>query len=83
MGETGETTSIEIDCQRLIRETQSIDAHVEFTASEQQRIDDVSLAHVAFYIGIPSCCFPFGNFAYFAEDEDASALALGSGFHDP
>lgn len=76
MGETGETCTVEVHRQGLVTSTQGVYSHVEFTTSEEQRVQQVALADVLLYSRVPTGRLPLGNITNLAENEDTPALAL-------
>ena len=76
VGEPGKTRPVEVDSQRVIARTEDIDSHIEFAASQEHRVQDVSLADIVlnadFFVGP----LPFVDVCYFVEDEDSLSLAF-------
>lgn len=78
MCKTSEACPIEIDGQRLVRSTESVNTHVELSASKEQWIEEVPLAYVWFWGIIAVKRFPSRNFADFIKNENSFSLALRS-----
>lgn len=83
MRKPGESTSKQVDRQRVVRQAERIDPHVELTSSEQHRVQDVSLANVALHEGVSAGGLPLRDVTDLAEDEDPATLTFGGGLHDP
>lgn len=77
------TVPVEVDGKRVVGDAERVDAHVELPASEEERVENVSLADVVFGGDVLVGALPLADVADLVEDEDALALALGSGLHDP
>ena len=77
MSKAGETSSIKIDSQGVIGGAQSIDSHVEFSASEKHGVHQISLADVWFWRIVLVEGLPPRNLADAIEDKDSSSLAFG------
>lgn len=76
MGEAGKTGAVEVDGERLVGGAESVDAHVELAATEEERVEEVALADVGLGRVVSVEGLPLGNVCDLVEDEDALALAL-------
>lgn len=80
MCESREATSVEIHSQRIVASAECVYPHIELSASEKQRVEDIALAYIVldcyFFVG----AFPSTDIAYFVENEYAFALAFRSLF---
>jgi hypothetical protein len=79
---SGKAIAIEIDCEGVVGDAERIDTHVELPASEEERVEDVSLADIVLGGYVLVGALPLVDFADLVEDEDALALAfrgLGGG----
>lgn len=83
VGESCKSCSVKIDGQRVIGRAESVDSHVELSATEQERVEQVALADIGFGRVVPIERFPPRYISNFAEYKDAFSLAFGSRFHDP
>ena len=77
MGKPGEPAPVQVDSQRVVGCAQSVYPHVEFPTSEQERVENVTLANIVFDVRFPSGSLPLGHVSHLVEDEDTLALALG------
>ena len=76
VGEPGEPGAVKVDCQGLVVGAESVDAHVELAAAEQQGVEQVALADVLFDRRVPSRSVPPGDIVNLVENENAFTLAL-------
>ena len=87
VSEPAEALAVQVDGQRLIAGDQNVDSKVELLAADEQRVHDVALHNVRLglrALWLPSqFIFPLGNLLQFVEKENAAALRLADGFHDP
>jgi hypothetical protein len=92
--EAREAASVQVERQGVVVGAEDVNAHVEFLASDQQRVVDVALHNVrlclllglayARVVRFPAeVAFPVADLTDFVEYEDAFALALADGLHDP
>lgn len=78
MSESSKSSPIKVYGEGLVGCAQSVDAHVEFPAPHEHGVHQIPLADVGLRGVVLVEGFPPGDFVDFVEDEDASALALGS-----
>lgn len=83
MGEASKAIPIEIYGKWVVRDAESVDAHVELPTSEEERVEDVSLTDVIFSSDVLVGTLPLADIADLVEDEDPLALALRGGLHYP
>ena len=76
MGKTGKPCSVQVDGQGLVGQAQGIDTHIELAASEEHRIEEISLADVGFGRVVAIEAFPPRDITDAVEDEDSFPLAL-------
>jgi len=77
MCESGKPRAIEIHSKRVIASHEDIDTHIELSATEKHRIEDITLTYIVlntdFFIGP----FPTIDITDFVENEYPFALAFG------
>lgn len=78
MRETGESSTVEVDGQRLVGGAEGIDTHIELSTAEEQRVEEVALADVWLRRIIAIEGLPLADIRNLVEDKNALALALGS-----
>lgn len=78
MGEAGKASPVEIDGERLIRCAKGVDAHVELSASEEQRVEQVALTDIWLGRAVAVEGLPSRDVVYFIENENTFALAFRS-----
>lgn len=87
MSETSEPRPVQVSRQRCIASDETVDAHIEFLATDQKRVDDVALDDVGFSLRAlrfpPEVVLPLSDLLKFVEQEDALALRFGYGLHNP
>lgn len=83
VGEAREAVAVEVDGERVVGEAEGVDAHVELAAAEEEGVEDVALADVVLGREVLVGALPLADVRDLVEDEDALALALGGGLHDP
>lgn len=87
MSESSKPCSVEISCQWRIASDEAIDSHIEFLATDEQRIHDVPRHDVGLSLRtlrLPSeVILPFGNLLKLVEQEYTLSLRLCYRFHDP
>jgi hypothetical protein len=87
MGKAGKTSPVQVGSKWCVTSNEAVDSHIKFLPSNKQWIDDVPLYYVGFSLGalrFPSeIIFPLSDLLEFVEKEDAFALRLGNGLHDP
>ena len=93
VGETSKTRAIEIDLERSIRSHERVNAQVELFSSDEIGALDVPLHNVVFRLLLQTCgvarsapsrvFLPLANLVEFIEEEDALALRLAHGLHNP
>ena len=87
MSESAETISIKINSKWLITYNQNVNSQIKLFAANQQWVAHISLDNVWFSLRtlwLPSqLIFPLGDLLELVEEEDASALTLADGLHDP
>lgn len=76
MRETGESSSVEIDGQRLVGGAEGVDTHIELPATEEERVEQVSLADVRLRRVIAIEGLPLADIRNLIEDKNALALTL-------
>ena len=77
MRETGESSTVEVNGQRLVRGAEGIDTHIELPTAEEERVEQVALADVGLGRVLLVERLPLGDVCDLVEDEYASALTLG------
>ena len=87
MSESAETISIKINSKWLITYNQNINSQIKLFTANQQWVAHIALDNVWFglwTLWFPSqLIFPLGDLLELVEEEDASALTLADGLHDP
>ncbi len=68
--------SVKVDGEGLVSSAESVYAHIELPASEEEGVEEVALADVGFGRVVAVEGLPLGDVCDFVEDEDALALAL-------
>lgn len=71
-----ESCSVQVNSQRLVRCTQSVDTHIKLATPEKQGVQEILLADVVLNTRVPGGGFPFGNIVDILEDKNALALTL-------
>lgn len=87
MGKPTKASSVQVNDQRLVRNHEHINSHIELLASNQQRVHDVPLHDVRLSLrGLrlpPEIVLPLGDLSQFIEQENAPSLRLSDWLHDP
>lgn len=78
MRETGESSTVEINGQRLVGGAEGIDTHIELPTAEEERVEEVALADVWLRRIFAIEGLPLADIRNLVEDKNALALALGS-----
>lgn len=78
MSKTGKTSSIQVNCERLVICAKYINTHIEFTATKKHWIQKISLADILLDRGVSGRCLPSCYVVDFVEYENTFALAFGS-----
>lgn len=77
MCEPSKPTSVQIYSQWIVTCAQDVYTHIEFSTSQEQRVEDIPLTDVAFN-GLPVGSLPATDVTDFVKYEYAFPLALGS-----
>ncbi len=48
MGKSGKSASVEIHSQGIVAGAEDVDAHIELSASEEKRVEDIPLTNIVF-----------------------------------
>lgn len=73
VGEAAEARPIEVDGQRVVRGDQDVNPHVELFVADEERVMNVTLYDVGFWL-VGGVC-PVGDVVEGPKEEDAFALA--------
>jgi len=87
MSKSTESSSIQVNCQRLLGYYKHVNTHIKLFTTNQKRVHNVSLDDIWLSLRtfrFPSkVILPLGNLSQFIEQENASALRLTNRFHNP
>ena len=93
MCKSSESCSVKVHFERAVRRAKSVDSHIEFLPSDEQRSIEVSLNHKVFWFWIRGDLFwlissflgseGFDEFCRSSNQKNAAALGLSVGFDDP
>jgi hypothetical protein len=87
VSEPREPCAVKVDDQRLVGSAKRVDPHVELLPPQEKRVGNVPLHDVRLRLRvirvIAEVVLPLGDLLDFVEKENALALGLADGLHDP